>query len=295
MSTYIFTFVILHYNEKDVTIECIDTIKKKTKGENVKIVIVDNNSPDGSGVVLYNKYIKEDFIKVILLEDNLGFAKGNNIGYQYAKKQLQSDFICIMNNDVLLQSENFVKQAVLEYEKYNYGVIGPHITLLNGKTNYMYLELMKKEEYEKEWQKAKKMYKYYTSKLFYVRNFINQKIDQVLKKYNKINDVDNEAVKQQSTLRHENIVLHGCCLIFTPYYLEKFEDAFNPRTFMFREEELLYIRCRKEKVNTIYTPQIDVLHLEDVSTNSFYKKDKEREAFKWKCQVDSLQILLEEL
>ena len=64
---------------------------------------------------------------------------------------------------------------------------------------------------------------------------------------------------------------------------------------MFREEELLYIRCKKEKVNTIYTPQIDVLHLEDVSTNSFYKKDKEREAFKWKCQVDSLQILLEEL
>lgn len=292
--SYIFTFVILHYNEKEVTIECINKIKEKTTGQNVRVVIVDNHSPDRSGIYLYNKYRKEDFVKVILLENNLGFAKGNNIGYQYAKKWFASDFICVMNNDVFIQDNSFVEELISEYEQCGYGVIGPHITLPNGRLNYMYLKLMKKEEYEKEWRKAKKMYKYYTSKLFFIRNIINQTIDFIFKK-NLEDDVESELIKQQSMTRHENIVLHGCCLVFTPCYLEKFEDAFDPRTFMFREEELLYLRCNKENVKTAYVPQVDVLHLEDVSTNSTYKKSREREAFKWKCQIDSLKVLLEEL
>lgn len=292
--SYIFTFVILHYNEKEVTIECINKIKEKTTGQNVRVVIVDNHSPDRSGIYLYNKYREEDSVKVILLENNLGFAKGNNIGYQYAKKWFASDFICVMNNDVLIQDDNFVEEIISEYEQCGYGVIGPHITLPNGRLNYMYLKIMKKEEYEKEWRKAKKMYKYYTSKLFFIRNIINQTIDFVFKK-NLEDDADSELIKQQSMTRHENIVLHGCCLIFTPCYLEKFEDAFDPRTFMFREEELLYLRCNKENIKTAYIPQLDVLHLEDISTNSTYKKNREREAFKWKCQIDSLKVLLEEL
>ena len=62
-----------------------------------------------------------------------------------------------------------------------------------------------------------------------------------------------------------------------------------------REEELLYLRCRKHEIETVYEPSIDILHLEDMSTNATFKKDCKREAFKNKCQIDSLQILLEEL
>lgn len=144
MKKYIFSFVILHYNEAKITIECINKIFDNTVGEEVNIVIVDNHSPDGSGKNLQEKFSNNKFVTVILLKENLGFAKGNNVGYKYAKENLCSDFICILNNDAFLRQQDFIQRVIKVYEKGGYGVIGPHITLPNGKINYMYLQLLDK-------------------------------------------------------------------------------------------------------------------------------------------------------
>ena len=65
-------------------------------------MIVDNGSSNNSGKLIDSKYKDMSNIHVILLKDNLGFAKGNNIGFQYAKKELNCDFICMLNNDTIL-------------------------------------------------------------------------------------------------------------------------------------------------------------------------------------------------
>ena len=286
-------FVILHYNEMDVTQQCIETIISRTSNYEVKIVVVDNCSPDGSGKKLQKYYKNDDMVTVLLLDENLGFAKGNNIGYQYARKNLHSEFICVLNNDVLLLQDDFLNLAVNEFVNSKCGVIGPHITLKNSAVNYMYMTLFEKKVYEKELNHSVRMYKYYTSKLFCIRNVINRLIDMIVK--SKQNDEQDSKMLWESQQRWENIVLHGCCLIFTPIYVRKYQDAFNPKTFMFREEELLYIRCKDGNVKMVYNPLLNVLHLEDVSTNSSYKSIRTREAFKWKCQIESLQILLEEM
>ena len=68
-------FIILHYKNINDTIECINSIRT-LEDNNYKIVVVDNNSG-----------IEEDDIKLkslvddlIILEENIGFAKGNNKG-----------------------------------------------------------------------------------------------------------------------------------------------------------------------------------------------------------------------
>ena len=130
---------------------------------------------------------------------------------------------------------------------------------------------------------------------------INRILDKILPalKFHKPSNKETFDEKIQMVIaskqRQKNIVLHGCCIVLTPAYIAKFSDAFDNRTFMFREEELLYLRCRKNHVETVYEPSIDILHLEDMSTNATFKKNCRREAFKNKCQIDSLQILLEEL
>ena len=180
-------------------------------------------------------------------------------------------------------------------------MVGPPITLLNGYTNYMYLKIHTREYFEHELQMSKQMYRYYTSRLYPVRNIINRTLDKLLPalKFQKqpVKETLDDKIQMviASKQRHKNIVLHGCCLILTPLYIGKFDTAFDDRTFMFREEELLYLRCRKHEIETVYEPSIDILHLEDMSTNATFKKDCKREAFKNKCQIDSLQILLEEL
>ena len=295
-----FAFVLLHYNEPHVTQMSVQSILENTKNDVVEIIIVDNGSPDGSGIWLQKKYSDNPHIKVLCADENLGFAKGNNLGYCYAKNELHADYICVMNNDVLLLQPDFIERVKAECEASGCGIIGPHITLLNGCTNYMYLKIHSKTYFEKELQKAGRLYRYYTSRLFPIRNIVNQMLDRTIlrRKKAKIEEEgfdDRVRMVVASKQRHRNIVIHGCCLIFTPVYVRKFEDAFDNRTFMFREEELLYLRCRRNQVETIYEPSIDILHLEDMSTNATYTKNNKREAFKWKCQIDSLQILLEEL
>lgn len=53
------------------------------------------------------KYHMDDKVLVLKLTSNLGFAKGNNVGYKYAVKELKCDFICILNNDTLLVQDDF--------------------------------------------------------------------------------------------------------------------------------------------------------------------------------------------
>ena len=91
-----FTFVILHYYTIEDTVNCVQSIKEiETYGNNVKIVIVDNASPNRTGKLIQEKYIDDPQIHVILSSENLGFANGNNLGFEYAKKQLKSDFIIL--------------------------------------------------------------------------------------------------------------------------------------------------------------------------------------------------------
>ena len=76
-----FVFVILHYQNIDDTINCIDSIKKLNglNDENYKVVLVDNKSPNNTGRELKNRFGDEEKVDVILLDKNYGFSKANNI------------------------------------------------------------------------------------------------------------------------------------------------------------------------------------------------------------------------
>ena len=79
--------IILHYNDAELTINYVNNLLKLDwKDYQHNIIIVDNNSPDGSGKILENQFINEGNIAIIQSKKNIGFAKGNNIGIDYAKK-----------------------------------------------------------------------------------------------------------------------------------------------------------------------------------------------------------------
>ena len=67
-------FVILHYMAVNDTIECIKSIEDNIDTKSYRIIVVDNASPNGSGLVLFEKYKDYSCVKVILNEKNLGFA-----------------------------------------------------------------------------------------------------------------------------------------------------------------------------------------------------------------------------
>ena len=95
-----FVFIILHYLAEDMTKECVKYIQNHLDMNRIRIVIVDNASSNGSGARLKQFYKDNEYCDVILNDENMGFARGNNVGYTYAKEKYDPDFMIIMNNDV---------------------------------------------------------------------------------------------------------------------------------------------------------------------------------------------------
>lgn len=92
------SIVIVSYNTLKLTTECIDSVVKNVKGVSYEIVVVDNNSPDNSGQELKKLEKKYKSLTVIASKDNLGFAKGNNLGI----KETSGRYLLFLNPDTVV-------------------------------------------------------------------------------------------------------------------------------------------------------------------------------------------------
>ena len=81
-------FLILHYNATEITKKCVTSILNLDGGKDTIIIIVDNASSNGSGQKLLEEYQKTEQVQVVLAKENLGFSRGNNLGYQEMKKNI---------------------------------------------------------------------------------------------------------------------------------------------------------------------------------------------------------------
>ena len=86
--------IIVNYNTRTLTGECIDSIFEKTSGITFEVIVVDNASQDGSIEAFRN----DPRIVFIESPENLGFGKANNLGIEQAKGRN----ILFLNSDTLL-------------------------------------------------------------------------------------------------------------------------------------------------------------------------------------------------
>jgi hypothetical protein len=109
MISPLLSIIILSYNTKDITLNCLDSILKD-KGLDFKqqknsltpaeIIIVDNNSTDGSPQAIKDYFQKKGISNYHLITNrqNLGFGKANNQGLKIA----QGNYILFLNSDTLI-------------------------------------------------------------------------------------------------------------------------------------------------------------------------------------------------
>ncbi len=122
-----FGFVVLHYLVDDATAQCVDSILEYCGGESCQIVIVDNDSANGSFERLQARYAETPGVTLLHNTANEGFARGNNVGYRYCKSQLHCDYIVTINNDAMLTNADFMPLCTEDYAQTHCGVIGPDI------------------------------------------------------------------------------------------------------------------------------------------------------------------------
>lgn len=125
--------IILTYNAKDITIKCLESLKiaKKyfeTKTNNkIEVLVIDNASTDG----VLDEVSKFDFVKIIPNNQNLGFAKGNNLAYYSSNKE--SKYLLFLNPDVVLDEDTIFKTYEYMKSQKNVGLVTCDLFLPNGK------------------------------------------------------------------------------------------------------------------------------------------------------------------
>lgn len=267
------SFVILHYQAVEETRQCIETIFKYIRGE-CRVVVVDNCSPNETGKELKEEYGMRKEVSVLLLDKNLGFAKGNNIGYKEAKKD-NPDFIIVMNNDVFLQQKNLIELIEKAYQIYGFDVLGPDIYSTQKRIhqnpqrerNYSLQELKK----QRRWLLIKN------------RLFFFLKIKYMFKRNISEKTVNSRYINTAM----QDVVLHGACYIFSRTFIEKHNNCFYDNTFMYYESYILHFLGMREKIKFLYYPEIKVIHHEDVSTNLTYKSMYSKAKFVNQCLLES--------
>ncbi|HUV47107.1 MAG TPA: glycosyltransferase family 2 protein [Candidatus Bathyarchaeia archaeon] len=87
------SIVILSWNTKELLKQCLESLKREIQTVGgAEIIVVDNGSSDGSPQMVEAAFPK---VKLIKNKENLGFAKGNNLGL----KEAVGKYIMLLNSD----------------------------------------------------------------------------------------------------------------------------------------------------------------------------------------------------
>ena len=288
MECFDICFIILHFLDAEMTSICVNSIIESFSDCKFFIEIVDNGSANNSNEVLMSKYSVYNNIHISINEKNLGFANGNNTGYIWAKSNLKFKFLCVLNNDIVINQKNIFDVLCSEYNNFNFSVLGPDIISdVNGSHQNPYIE---KGFSLKELEKYKSVL--YRRRKFYFLYYHFDEIKKILRLLRKNNKKEN--INSNVYLRHSlNPVLHGACYFFSSKFFESRELLFNPNTFMYFEENILHYECVKNSLNMIYSPCICVRHCEDVSTKVFIRNNYKREKWILNECIKSVEIFLE--
>jgi len=93
--------IVLNWNGKALTLDCVRSLLE-VRTPNVEIVVVDNASTDGSVEAVREAF--GDRITLIVNDDNLGFAEGNNQGIRHALER-GAEFVLLLNNDTVVDPD----------------------------------------------------------------------------------------------------------------------------------------------------------------------------------------------
>ena len=98
--------------------------------ENSTVYVIDNNSSDDSIF-----YLRQNFkeVEIISLEKNYGFAEGYNKGL----KKVKEDYVCIINNDILV-TKDWLSPIREKLHKHPQSIIQPNILDINNDEFFEY-------------------------------------------------------------------------------------------------------------------------------------------------------------
>jgi N-acetylglucosaminyl-diphospho-decaprenol L-rhamnosyltransferase len=122
------SIIIVNYNVKYFLEHCLLSAIKACNALDAEILVVDNNSTDGSRVYLEPKF---STVKFYWNKDNVGFGRANNFALAYAK----GTHVLFLNPDTIVPEDCFVKSLAFFETHKDCGAVG--VRMVDGSGNFL--------------------------------------------------------------------------------------------------------------------------------------------------------------
>lgn len=225
------SIVIVNYNTCRMTLDCIDSVFNYTHDIDFEVIVVDNGSKDESPIL----FSKDSRICYIYNNDNLGFGSANNIGAKFAKGR----YIFFLNSDTILR-RNVVKEVFDFFNENHHLSIGALGILLEDSSGQFSLSF---------------------EQFFSVRSIVMN----TLKRFS--NRFSYQLTKRSEVVSNQYASVDY--IIGADMFVEKITfdqlNGFNPKFFMFCEEEDLQRRMNYLKLKRFVLNINGIIHLESKS------------------------------
>lgn len=127
------SIVIVNYNGKDYLERCVNMILRNNYPA-YEVVVVDNNSTDGSIEMVEKNFLKTDTVKLVKLSENYGPARARNEGVKVARGSI----VGFLDNDTEVDPD-WISAAVNYFKKDNrLGAVQCKLLLLEAKNRIDY-------------------------------------------------------------------------------------------------------------------------------------------------------------
>ena len=273
-----------------MTDACIHSIQRMRNKECIRIIVVDNevNKTGQERSFLLSRWSEQD-VCVLQNHGKGGFSEANNLGYRYAREQMDPDFIIAANNDIEFVQQDFVPLLYEAYKKEPCHVMGPYVRRHSTKEPQNPIDVRLRTEEEALYTIRMNRAALRIFPAAYPFLLLQDKRAAAKSLKNK-----KKAGKEYYGKRRRGVVLFGACLIFTPLFIELEEDAFLPETQFYYEEYLLMLRCVNNGYITMYDPALKVLHESGVSTGEKTGNKRKKMQFVMSHTADACEIYLQE-
>jgi len=121
------SIIVLTYNGIEDTELCLESIVAHTHVAH-ELIVVDNASSDGTPDYLRAFAAEHPNVRLVLNDENLGFAGGNNLGMAIARGR----YVVLLNNDTVV-TDGWVSRMVQTIEREpGVGLVGPRSNCVSG-------------------------------------------------------------------------------------------------------------------------------------------------------------------
>lgn len=218
--------VIVNYNMKELVADCLRSIFADPPGAGCEVILVDNDSSDGSA-----EYLKEKFpdVNIIKNSENAGFARACNQGARAARGEI----VLFLNPDTEANGAALDQMAAYLKENERVAIVGPKTVNTDGSIE---------------------------PSIYYFPTPVRTLIDSLYlhKTFRRLNGYEHSRYDGIAAPKRVEVVC-GSCLMVKREVMDKI-GLFDEVMWMYGEDVDMCFRARKAGHDVVYLPGCSIVH-----------------------------------